>query len=479
MISLRDYQMAGVTEIRKNLARGDKVICFQGPTGSGKTRMFTYITHNAAAKGNTTWIVVHRKELLRQASDSLTENGVAHGIISPQHTPDPFAVVQTASIDTLKNRYHKLGIPQIIICDEFHHSVSNNWKTIIDYYVSKGTRILGFTATPNRLDGKGLGVDHGGHCDSLIVGPQPKELIKRGFLAEPKLYVPTLASPEGLHSKFGEYKRDEVDAMMDKPTIIGDAVKQYSKICPNLPTIVFVPSLKMGAHVLDQYRASGYQAAIIEGKMTDAERKQRLHALGNGGLHILISCMLIDEGVDVPIVEGIQMLNPTKSLGKFLQQSGRGARMFPGKKGYFLLDHVCNTFYQNMMPNHGDPSWDRDWSLDGLKQGGKKKTEEKEIKVRQCNECYAVHTMAPACPFCGFVYQASAREIEQVEGELLELDIKRLEQIEQDKRRMFMRREEGMCRTFDDFKALAEKRGYDNPKGWAYFRTKARGVASR
>lgn len=482
---LRPYQMGspltggGVWEIRRNIARGDQVICFQGPTAMGKTRIFSYITHGAATKGNVVWILVHRRELLRQASASMDEMNISHGLISPQYTPSPFEMVQIASVDTLARRYQKMPVPKIIIADEFHHCVSPTWSKLLSFYISRGTVVLGFTATPNRLDGRGLGKTCGGICDSLVLGPQPQELIDGGYLARPRIFCPTLATPEGLHSQFGEFRSDEVDSMMDKPKIIGDAVQSYSTHCPNVPTISFVRSLKMAEHVVNHYRAAGYQAAMVDGKMDDKERNGRIAALGNGGLHVLVSCQLIDEGVDVPVVEGIQLLDPTKSLARFLQRTGRGARMFPGKKGYYLLDHVCNTFYPNMKPNHGDPSWDREWSLDGeVKRKKSKDDDEPSLNVKQCPSCYAVHMPAPRCPFCGHEYKPEGRQIEEVDGELHEIDQKlhaeRLAKAEELKAKQFRGREEGRCQTLDDWERLGQARGYAGWRKWARIRYEQR-----
>jgi superfamily II DNA or RNA helicase len=262
--------------------------------------------------------------------------------------------------------------------------------------------------------------------------------------------------------------------MMDKPTIIGDAVKSYSSICPNKPTIVFVPSLKMAEHVQTQYRAAGYQAAMVDGSMHDNERKGRLLALGNGGLHILISCQLIDEGVDVPIVEGIQLLSPTMSLGRFLQRAGRGARMFKGKDGYFLLDHVCNTFYPNMTVNHGDPAWNREWSLEGEPKK-KKQPQEAGKPFSQCLTCYRVHAKAPVCPYCGYRYETNGRSPEQVDGQLEAMDpavLARLSEIEKSRAMYARMNEEKACKTYQDFSELAKKRGYS--PSWAGIRWAAK-----
>jgi superfamily II DNA or RNA helicase len=449
----------------------DRLFLLGDFTVTHNTRVFSYITHGAARKGNTVWILVHRRELLRQASDSLHEMGIYHGMISPLYTADPFAQIQIASIDTLVNRLDKLHPPALVIPDEFHHCVSPTWFKVIKHLISKGTKVIGVTATPERNDKKGLGKLSGGLCDSLIMGPQPQELIDLGYLARPIIFRPTLATTENLHTKFGEFRQDEKEALMDTKKIIGDAVASYSKICRNKPTICFVPSLKMAANVEAQYRAAGFQAAMVEGKMDDRDRKSRIGALGTGGLHVLISCSLIDEGVDVPVVEGIQLLDPTQSLPRFLQRAGRGARMFPGKQGYYLLDHVCNTFMPDMVPNHGDPSWDREWSLDGDVK--KKKTDqEKKITTKQCPQCYAVdYSYISQCKQCGHVFVSDGREIDQVEGELEEITLEQIQAMRQQKET-----ERKRAQSYEDLLAIEKARGYK--PGWARHVHAARGQRS-
>jgi superfamily II DNA or RNA helicase len=240
--------------------------------------------------------------------------------------------------------------------------------------------------------------------------------------------------------------------------------------------ISFVPSLKMAARVEEQYRLAGYRAAMVQGDMDDKERRDRLSDLGTGGLDVLVSCSLIDEGVDVKVVEAVQLLDPTKSLTRFLQRCGRGARMFPGKKGYYLLDHVCNTFLPNMEPNHGDPSWDREWTLDG---DCKKKKVVATCPVRQCNLCWGVHKPAPKCPYCGHEYEVQAREIDQVDGELIAPTADQLAEAEAKQKAKQNRPvtpakiEEWQAKTLDDFIRIGKQRGYSS--GWAHRQWQIRG----
>ena len=81
--------------------------------------------------------------------------------------------------------------------------------------------------------------------------------------------------------------------------------------------------------------------------------------------NILINVDLFSEGFDCPDVEFIQLARPTLSLAKYLQQVGRGMRVFEGKKYCLILDNV------GLYRLFGLPSDDRDWQamFDGRMAG--------------------------------------------------------------------------------------------------------------
>lgn len=100
-IRLRDYQETAFGEIRLAFRSGLSPALFVLPTGGGKTYTFSAIAASAAQRDSRVIIIVHRKELLLQASASLANLGIEHGLISPFFTPQPHRLVQVASVDTL------------------------------------------------------------------------------------------------------------------------------------------------------------------------------------------------------------------------------------------------------------------------------------------------------------------------------------------------------------------------------------------
>ena len=121
---LRPYQQTLFDSIHDAFRRGVKNPCVVSATGSGKTATFCYIAHRASEAGNAVLILVHRRELVSQTSETLARFGVPHGIIQPGVTPDPAKLVQLAMVQTVARRIGTIRVPKLIICDESHHIIS-------------------------------------------------------------------------------------------------------------------------------------------------------------------------------------------------------------------------------------------------------------------------------------------------------------------------------------------------------------------
>jgi len=453
-IQLRDYQQRDVDALRAQYALGMLGVLFVLPTGGGKTFVFSYIAMNAAAKGTRVLILVHRQELLRQSSDSLYELGVDHGQIAPKRSMT-YDTVQVASVQTAVRRLDKIQKPGLIIVDEAHHAAAGSWRKIIEHFPD--TPVLGVTATPCRLDGKGLGRSAGGYFDVMVQGPAIKELIKAGFLSKPKVYAPpTDLVLDDVKTRMGDYAKDELAKAVDKPMITGSAVEHYGRLCPGKPAIAFCVSVAHAEHVAADFRAAGFKAQAIDGSMDDGTRKGLITSLARGKLDVLCSCEIVSEGTDIPVVTAAILLRPTQSLSLYLQQVGRALRPYPGKKHALILDHVGNCM------RHGLPQDDREWSLDGDQRRGKKgKRQEIVARVQQCPECYAVHAPMPRCNQCGYEYKPSEIIPEQADGELEEISPEELKRIKKDRNRRI-----GTARTLDELKQVAKELGYK--PGWAW-----------
>lgn len=461
-MNLRYYQENIVTDSRRAYAEGARAPLVCSPTGSGKTVITSYITQGAIEKGRRSWIIAHRKELITQSSATLSKFGIPHGLVKAGMKQDLSPLAQVCSIQSLIARHERMPSPDFILIDECHHAVSGSYRTIIDRYPQ--AKLLGFTATPSRLDGRGLGEVF----DRIIMGPSVLELMMEGYLSPARYYAPPKkVDLTGVPRRRGDFATKQLEAAMNRPTITGDAVAHYAKFCDGAPALVFCVSVPHAEEVAAAYRAAGYRAASVDGSLPDAVRDERINGLANGTYQVITSCDLIGEGLDVPIVTAAQLLRPTDSLILHLQQIGRVLRPADGKDHAVILDHVGN------LQRHGFAETSREWSLDPITKRNVNAAE----PVRECPQCFAAFQPAPACPFCGFEFpvdESKSRKIKEEEGSLSEVKDEE-KQAQMKKRRM----EEGACRSFEDFVELGERRGYRSPRGWARHRARARGFAYR
>ena len=447
-MQLRDYQESAVQAVRDSFRSGHKHTLLVSPTGSGKTVIFSYIAAGMARNNKRILIVAHRRELLKQISNALKKVGVAHAVMTGGYRGVPTANVVVASVFTLVKRIKGMQPFDLIVGDEAHHfTPDSSWgKVVIGF---PRARVLGVTATPERLDGKGLGQ----MFDDMVMGPTVAELTAQGFLSHAIVYAPSAPDLNGVGTRMGDYVQKQLEEAMVKTVITGSAVKHYGKYASGKKAIAFCVSVRHAKDVAAEFREAGYTASHIDGGMNEEERDGVLKAFEEGRVQVLTSCDLVSEGFDLPAVEVAILLRPTKSLGLYLQQCGRAIRPHPDKERTIILDHAGNT------ARHGFIDDDREWTLaDGFVQGRGKG--DKAETVRTCTACFAMHKPSPTCPVCGHVYPVKPRMVKHIDGDLVVTS----RDGEQD-----MTTAEGVLQNkFKVLTSVGRKRGYKNPTLWAY-----------
>ena len=413
-IQLRPYQVADLDRLRAAFGAGHRRVLYQLPTGAGKTVTFSAIAAGAISKGKRVLILVHRRELLRQAVEKLAWAGLEAGVIASGMPATPDAPAQVASIQTLARRIDGMSKFDLLVLDEAHHAVAGQWRALIAGQPE--AKVLGVTATPMRADGKGLGVAAGGLFDALVTGPSIRTLTADGFLCPARCFAPA-GSPDlrGIRRVGGEYAVGQLAAAMDKSGLTGDAVEHYARYADHKPAIAFCVSVQHARHVADQFSAAGYRAVAISGDTPVHERDAAIAGLVTGATEVLCSCDLISEGLDVPAVEAVILLRPTASLGLHMQQIGRGMRPAPGKDALIVLDHAGNCV------RHGLPDSEREWSLDGVEVKQRERHGATSATTRRCPECGALSPIEDDdCRECGAL-RPGVRRVTQADGDLAEL----------------------------------------------------------
>lgn len=452
---LRDYQKKDVGSIREAFTEHNDVL-YVLPTGGGKTIVFCYITENAIKKNNSVCILVHRQELVYQASMALKNLQIEHSIIAPLHFErhsyiNDNANVAIASVQTLVRRLELLKKYNLLIIDECHHQAAGSWVKIKNAFNGK---TLGVTATPKRLDGKGLK----NFFSVMIKGKSTKWLIENNYLSPIKIFAPTtLPNLTNVRKKYGEFILSEAQKEIDKPTITGDAIAQYKKHCDRKPAIAYCCSVDHAEHTAESFRHAGYRAICLEGNTKKDVRHNAIADLASGNLDVITNCEIITEGVDVPVVTAAIMLRPTKSLSLYLQMVGRVLRKADNKDHAYILDHVGNVF------THGLPTLEHNWQLEYTKE----KKKDISLSVSHCKVCFAIYMKSDKCPYCGHIQEKKLAELPQiVKGELVEIKPEWAEghDIKNEPLRNILWR----AKTYDQLVEIQKARGYK--PGWVFHR---------
>jgi DNA repair protein RadD len=436
-----------IAEARALVQGGARSILIQSPTGSGKTVMVAKMLHHAASKGYPAWFNVHRRELVKQSVFTLCDSaGMDVGVVAAGFPGDRHQRVQVCSIGSLRTRVDRLEAPKLIIWDEAHHLAAKSWGSLHAQFPA--ALHIGLTATPQRLDGRGLRQ----FFQHMILGPSVAELIDTGYLCPYVLYAPPPPKLDTVHKVAGDYNRKELSAAMEGSSVTGDVIAHYQKRCASMRMVLFAWSVESSMMLAERFRSAGISAAHVDGDTEARQRDDAIDSFKRGDIKVLCNVDLFGEGFDVPAIEAVALLRPTQSLGLYLQQVGRALRILPGKAKAVILDHAGNS------SRFGLPDDPREWSLDGI---DKKKRDDDAIPLRVCPKCFAaLRVHLRVCSECGHAFEVQAREIEQLDGELEEIDTKQLER----EQRL---REQGQARTLEDLIKIGELRGYKNPAKWA------------
>nr|WP_242850520.1 DEAD/DEAH box helicase family protein [Clostridium baratii] len=352
IFSPRGAQIEALYELNKLRKDGYEKGIVVAATGIGKT----YLSAFDSKDFNKILFVAHRDEILKQAYDSYKNvRGDKSMGFFMSGTKDCnkdiiFASVQTLGKEAyLKEEYFKNDYFDYIVIDEFHHSVSNNYQRIINYF--KPNFLLGITATPERMDNK----DVFAVCDyNVAYEIRLPEAINRGDLCPFRYYgvFDETVDYTKIPQYKGKYKSEELEKalMLDKRANL--ILKHYSKF-NSLRALGFCSSKNHAEYMTKYFNDNGVKACAVysdSNSENSLDRKEAIEKLTKGELNIVFSVDMFNEGVDIKSIDMVIFLRPTESPTVFLQQLGRGLRKAKGKDYVNVLDFIGNFKKAGMIP---------------------------------------------------------------------------------------------------------------------------------
>ncbi len=471
-IVLRGYQEDVLDEAREKLRkikeklkregkeRGARLL-IQCPTGGGKTVMGSKIIQNHLSINpkNVARFMCHRDFLLDQTSKTFDSYGMLHSyIVSKGRRYNPYVNLHVAMVQTVKSRLAKYFAPSLCMWDECQHIAAKQWSSVLEAW--ENSTHIGLSATPIRLDGKGLDA----YFDDIVLGPSVAHLIEIEALSDYTYYAPTAPDLSKIGKVAGDYKKNEVDAEMHKPAIFGDMVRHYALKGRGKRAVYFCTSIRNSMELCEAMGQQGFRFIHLDGDHSSVERENACKALARGDIDGLSNVDLFGEGFDLEAQAGMPVTidlvglgRPTKSLSLSRQQVGRGLRRKPYPA--IILDHA------NHLKEHGLPDDEVEWSLAGA--------EKKECPTMQCPHCGAASRISEIlCKTCGYNFIADKEEDDQKrsagggEREYEVIDTE-LQEVDKKSKRQIRAMEEKSCRTLADMVKLGRQRKYPKAEQWA------------
>lgn len=375
-MDLRPYQSRAVAGVLAAWRAGKRAVALVAPTGSGKTRMGQELVSEVVRHGHRVVWIAHRDELISQARERLEAGtGIRCGVIAADQPADPDARIQVSSVQTLVARDYRPPC-RLLVLDEVHHHVSDEWGKVARHYQRQG--VLGLTATPERSDGRPLS----DIMDGLVVAASYSELIAEGHLVACKVFRPREAL-RGL-------AKTPVDAYLAH----GEGGQGFC----------FSATIEDAERHRDGFRAAGISAEMIDQSTPGEVRREYLARFRAGDLRILTNVYVLTEGVDCPDAQVCILARGVGHVTPYLQMAGRVLRPAPEKQHGILIDLKGASY------DHGFPTADREYSLgEGITLS------RRGVSLRVCTQCGMTFPSGPVCPRCGEVLKAP-RQRERVMG---------------------------------------------------------------
>lgn len=342
---LRPYQRQAIEAVLAARKSGIRrmVVCL--PTGAGKTVIFSHLAQLARRQ---VLVLAHREELLAQACEKISRATGGASVVAieqgAQRAPED-AKVLVCSIRSLHEerlarvmRGRDVGL---VIYDECHHAAADDNLRVLRQLGAfdadwSGT-LLGFTATTERGDGKGLDAVF----ERIVYSRTLPEMIDDGYLAPLRGYrISTSADLTRISSGGLDFPEEELAEAVDIEERNALVARSIQELARDRRTIAFCVTVNHARNLSRALNAIGVPAGVVHGMMPKDVRAKALSDFREGRTQVLCNVAVLTEGFDDPGVSCVAMARPTRSEGLYAQCVGRGTRLHPGKTDCLILDFV-------------------------------------------------------------------------------------------------------------------------------------------
>jgi DNA repair protein RadD len=367
-VVLRPYQSDAVDAAYTAWQEGESVV-LDLATGAGKSLVIAELCKRIPGR---ILVITHRAELLEQNSAELAllmgpsvDYGLYCAGLRKKQGGNRVVFASIASAYRSGDTLWKAGPFTAILIDEAHRvpllhdakgvPLASMYRSYFDAMPERPP-LIGLTATPSRM-----GTPIYGHPDAWFARVASRASMRDltpGYLLPlvPIQGIVTIDTSK-VHTVGGEYNTRELSNAASEERIVEAAVEE---ICTHAPQVgckswlVFCVDQRHCHIVGAAFARRGVSVGVLTDQTPRKERAQLLAATKSGGLTCLVNCEIATTGSNIPRLDCLVILRPTKSKELFIQMLGRGTRQFEGLKRCIVMDYTDNS--EQHAPLEGVPT---------------------------------------------------------------------------------------------------------------------------
>ena len=343
-LELKQHQIEALNALEEMRNNSESIALLYHATGTGKT---VTAVMDAKSCGGRTLFLAHTQELINQAANTFFSlwTDVSVGKYY-ENVKEKNSYVLCGSIQSVALHLDEFKDNEFdyLIIDEAHHASADTYQKVLSYFKPKF--ILGLTATPERTDDNEVILDifkNTAHKLDIQTAVELGELVSVRCIR-----IHTNIDLTKVRFNSVQYNIRDLESKIYVPernTLIVDTWMNYVK---NKRTVIFCASVKHAEQIASMFCDRGIKAISVSGGMKPSERKEFQDKFTKGEINILCACDLLNEGWDCPETEVLFMARPTMSKVLYVQQLGRGMRLYDGKESLMVFDFVDNASQYNM-----------------------------------------------------------------------------------------------------------------------------------
>ena len=337
-----DMQSKALENLHRLREHGGKRSLVIAATGTGKTYMSAFDVREFKPKKML--FIVHREDILRKAITDYKKImpersfGLFTGNIKESDKDYIFATIQ--SISAYCNDFKEDEFDYIVI-DEAHHSASQTYRKVIDYFKPKF--LLGMTATPERTEGTDI---FSIFDNNIALEVRLNEALEKNLVVPFHYFGITdidLVDYRGIDINDIE-KLSKLLEINERVEFIIEKMNFYGFDGDKRKAIGFCASVEHAEYMAREFNERGIKSVALTGSDSISKRQREIAKLedDNDELEVIFTVDLFNEGIDIPAINLVLMLRPTQSSIIFIQQLGRGLRKYKEKEFLTVLDFIGN-----------------------------------------------------------------------------------------------------------------------------------------